>query len=508
MGRRLLHRWTVSHQSWRLLAIGIAVFAVLVSASLRAAPVTRKKSGAGTPPPETAERQKAEQQVKSRFKSEFARAAKVDGKLSLGKKLLADVAGFKGDDAERFVLYDQAWKLIADAGETAQAWGAIDEMATVFDVDVVALKAVALKSAAKLAKDEASALALVQMYLTLMEDSTVSGNYNSAAQLGVQIIQAARKIDSVPLREQLSEHARRAQELAAAYKDCSRAEEKLQASPDDGKSNRTVGRFLCFWKNDWNAGLALLEKCDDPALVNAARQDLAKPTDPDAIVRLADDWWAISEKEKSTPRSVIQERAFDFYKAALPGVSDVQRDAVAQRALRIFGKTSFFDATEKLRGVSLGGLDANMGFAFTLEMWVATNARDGYLITKRHEENDGSISLVLAGGKPVVHGNGSFYLAAGEARQAINDADWHHLAAVKTGQEVELFIDGRPAAHISTRDQFTSKSPWVLGFFGVGNTGQLNARFCRIRMSNVARYLLPFTPDRRYGSDKFTVFMP
>jgi hypothetical protein len=492
--------------------IGLVAGAVLgaVASGHRAASAAPpgRKSESAAPLPDNDARQKAEQQVRARYKADYVKASKPDGKLVLGKKLFNEATEFKGEGAERYVLYEQAAKYAAEAGETSLAWTIIDEMAMTFGVDVIALKAAAAKGAVKLVKDDDDALALVQLYLTLMDEAAGLAQYEASAQLGAQLIQAARKANSAPLSDQMQERAKRARDLAAAYKEARPAEEKLKESPDDPKANRIWGRYLCFWTEDWVGGLPLLEKGDDPALAALAKKDLAKPTDADEIVEIADGWWTISEKEKGAPRGAIQERAFEMYRNALPGVSETQQRAVEQRALRAFGKTEFFQASEKIRGVGLGGLDADVGTAFTLELWVLTQARDGYLITKRHEENDGTLSLLLAGGKPVVHGNGSFYLAAGEARQQINDGRWHHLAAVKTGQEVELYVDGTPAAHITTREEFVSKSPWVLGFFGVGNTGQLNATFCRIRMSNVARYLIPFNPDRQYGSDKYTVFEP
>lgn len=458
--------------------------------------------------PDSAVRLKAEQQIKARYKSDYAKATNRDGKLALGTRLYSDAAEFMGDAAERFVLYDQAAKILAEVGETAQAWSVIDDMATAYDVDAIALKAAAAKAALKLVKNEADALALTQMHLTLLDEAVALGRYDAGAQLGPQLIQVARKADSAPLNDQIQERAKRARDLAAAYKEARPSKEKLEQSPDDSRACRVWGRFLCFWNDDWTGGLPLLEKGDDASFATVAKKDAANSTDADALVQLADDWWAISEKEKGVPQALIQERAFEIYRNALPGVSETQRRAVEQRALRIFGKTQFHETTEKVRGVSLGGVDVNIGPAFTLELWVQTAAREGFLITKRHEEHDGTLALVLAGGRPVVWGNGSFYTVAGEAKQTINDNRWHHLAAVKNGLEVDLYVDGRPAAHITTRAEFESKSPWMLGFFGVGNIGQLNATFCRIRMSNVARYRFQFTPDRRYGSDKYTVFAP
>jgi hypothetical protein len=290
--------WRRSPRAWFVV---LAAIAIAVGTAARC-----DMALAGSAAPDNAARLKAEQQVKALYKSDYARATNRDGKLALGKKLYSEAADFKGDDAERFVLYDQAAKMLAEVGETAQAWSVIDDMASAYDVDAIALKAAAAKGAIKLVKNETDVLALIQMHLTLLDEAATLGRYDAGAQLGPQLLQVARKADSAPLNDQMQERTKRARDLAAAYKEARPSKEKLEESPDDSRACRIWGRFLCFWNDDWTGGLPLLEKGDDPSLAAVAKKDAANSSDADALVQLADEWWAISEKEKGVPQALIK----------------------------------------------------------------------------------------------------------------------------------------------------------------------------------------------------------
>lgn len=485
-----------------------ALAAILPAVQCGGYPPKRSNGDNATSVPDAAARQKAEQAVRNRHKSDFSKIARPDARMALGKTLWGEATDFTGDPAERYVLFDQAAKLIAEAGDVAVAASVIEEMSRVFQIDSVAVKANAAKGAVRTAKDESQVLALIEFHVSLIDEAIEFDQFEMAGQLATQLIQVAKKADSAPLKDQMQERAKRAQDIAVAYREARPAEDLLRQNSDDPKANRTWGRFLCFYKGDWTAGLPFLEKADTLSLSASAKLELSRPGNGDEEARLADDWSAIAEKEKGLAKNVIQDHAHTLYVQSQPYVSDIQAPAIDQKILKGFGKPQVFQTSEKGKGVTLGGTETNVGSAFTLELWVSTKARDGYLITKRHEESDGTLSLVLTGGRPAVYGNASFYLVAGEAKQPINDGNWHHLAAVKRGMDVDLFVDGRKAASVVTREQFESNSPWVMGFFTVGNQGQLDARFCRVRISNVARYLVPFIPDRKYGADKYTAFMP
>src|SRR5262249_21038368 len=77
--------------------------------------------------------------------------------------------------------------------------------------------------------------------------------------------------------------------------------------PDDQASNHTLGVFLCLTRQDWANGLGPLSKGIDPKLIEAARADLALPSDPKAQHRVGEFWYAlaIAAKDHRHKRSML-----------------------------------------------------------------------------------------------------------------------------------------------------------------------------------------------------------
>ena len=62
--------------------------------------------------------------------------------------------------------------------------------------------------------------------------------------------------------------------LLVAFGTTVRADEKLKTNPDDPQANLALGRYRCFAKGDWEAGLPLLAKSGDAALASLAKKAL------------------------------------------------------------------------------------------------------------------------------------------------------------------------------------------------------------------------------------------
>jgi hypothetical protein len=94
------------------------------------------------------------------------------------------------------------------------------------------------------------------------------------------------------------------------------------------------------------------------------------------------------------------------------------------------------------------GLNFPNGGAFTLACWVKTVAAEGTVISQRHSKDDGAdIDLFLSGGRLQAHvrqDRGFTHVGIASA-VAVNDDTWHHAALLRSGQTVELYVDGAPA---------------------------------------------------------------
>ena len=141
---------------------------------------------------------------------------------------------------------------------------------------------------------------------------------------------------------------------------------------------------------------------------------------------------------------------------------------------------------------------------FTIEFWVSTTAKTGMLISKRHVDSDVTMLAHIDGGitNLSLERNGSGGGSGGGAFVA--DGHWHHIALMKQGSEITLWVDGQKGTRAEAPAVMPSTSPWKLGC-SKGKPPCV-ARFGGIRISNVARYTDRFTPARQHLKDGATLF--
>ncbi|MDT0691035.1 PKD-like domain-containing protein [Salegentibacter sp. F188] len=99
----------------------------------------------------------------------------------------------------------------------------------------------------------------------------------------------------------------------------------------------------------------------------------------------------------------------------------------------------------------------NSSGTFTLEAWVKPHAVDGIrtIIAKRNinDLSSGGYDLVISNGYPAVRFNNISVMAA----EKVAAERWYHLAAIHTGSEIQLYVDG-----IKIKTQTTTASPDII----------------------------------------------
>jgi WD40 repeat protein len=88
--------------------------------------------------------------------------------------------------------------------------------------------------------------------------------------------------------------------------------------------------YVCCRRGDWDRGLPLLARGNDPALHAAAVMDLASPTRPEAQVEVADTWWTLAATQAGHVRAALQRRAGYWYQQALPHLTGLTRGRVKE----------------------------------------------------------------------------------------------------------------------------------------------------------------------------------
>jgi hypothetical protein len=109
------------------------------------------------------------------------------------------------------------------------------------------------------------------------------------------------------------------------------AYEKLKTEPTSADAKAAIARWLCCWRDDWNAGLPFLTESADRALADLARRDISGAADSAAAFELAGAWWTYSEKAARPWNTAAQARAAYWYGKAAPLLTGLQKTLSEKR---------------------------------------------------------------------------------------------------------------------------------------------------------------------------------
>jgi hypothetical protein len=150
--------------------------------------------------------------------------------------------------------------------------------------------------------------------------------YDAADKAMQAALQHARRTAAPPIIARATAKSKDVAEAKARFIGIKKTLETLAKNPDDGAANLEMGQLLCFVKSSWDVGLRFLAKGSDPALKAAAERDIACPTQSADQCSVGDGWWEISEKTRIPgAKEKMQDRAFYWYEAALPGATGLNR---------------------------------------------------------------------------------------------------------------------------------------------------------------------------------------
>jgi hypothetical protein len=117
------------------------------------------------------------------------------------------------------------------------------------------------------------------------------------------------------------------------------------------------------------------------------------------------------------------------------------------------------------------GLDVPDGGPFTVACWVKTTADKGTVVSQRHNKDEGArIGLALSGGhaQALVRRSGGVFSPSVDGKAVVNNGRWHHLAVLRSGKNVELYVDGELDASFVPAD---GPGPITTNLRAVGRDG-------------------------------------
>lgn len=277
------------------------------------------------PVPADAELAKAKERRAEVFKEPIAKAKSADERDALAEQYLEAGVNERQDRAYSFALLTAARETAATAGDLDLALTAIAALAARFDLDRLALKADAAVAVAGVLKDPALRAAFIERAQPLLDEAIRVEKFTAAARLAEAALAATQQSHDEQLLAGLIERVALIKELDSAYAAAKTPLAQLAANPSDPEANLQVGRFGCFVKGDWQAGLPLLAKSSDAELAKLAALESQK--DPALAVKLAlgDGWWAMAQAATGIAKHRIAERAYRWYDDVSPELSGMKR---------------------------------------------------------------------------------------------------------------------------------------------------------------------------------------
>ncbi len=270
-------------------------------------------------------------EVQDRFRQVFSeRLSEAKGdqdKLKLAGEILDKAAEMGEDPVGAYTLQNAAMRLAIDAGGIRELLRAVDQRVARFEVDPFQEnmtwmlefgRGVAQRDVKTIDGQEYVKRAVSVIFAAIHDDQYVDAS--SLARYSFRLIDQDRD-EAIP--EQLT---RLRGLLGQAKRDFDEASKSLAAyrqNPNDGQAAADVGRYLCFIKGDWQRGLPLLTEGGPQVLQDMATLDLKGASDSTNKVAIADAWWDLSEKARSSVyRQSARDRAALWYRQAYEVMPD------------------------------------------------------------------------------------------------------------------------------------------------------------------------------------------
>lgn len=277
--------------------------------------------------------------VKEIFKDDYASAKRPSDMTKLAEKMLAQGrAAGKMAPVERYALFSEARRLAIEAGKSALAFKATHDISARFKVDALPLSVETAERLADSVRFTGDRLELAKSALKLAQQGLAIDRYDDAMRLAKVAGAAAKKARNGPLFRRAEDLFVTAKSGQAEWKSYQQALETLASNADDPAANSTAGRYLCFGKADWQAGLGHLAKGADEPLKALAAIDLAGTKDPDDQAALGQQWQQLAADAPEADRPAYLASARYWYTLALPNLGGLQKLKV-EKQLKQIGKT-------------------------------------------------------------------------------------------------------------------------------------------------------------------------
>lgn len=269
--------------------------------------------------------------VREIFQADFTKAKQPSEKQALADKLLTQADQTRDDPAARYAMLREAGNLALEIADRVTVERVATGFGQYYAVDGMDSVAEMLEDTVDKPRLPAANAALSDLALALADRAVDTERPNLAKRLADAAVTAARKAQNAASLKHATDRNKEITALKDQWEAVDKARAVLAQTPDDPAANLTIGRDLCFNRDQWEQGFPYLAKGSDEALAELAKQSLTKPADAAATVELADAWFKAAESNKGKTKPDLQAGARYWYTLALSELSGINKVKVEQR---------------------------------------------------------------------------------------------------------------------------------------------------------------------------------
>ncbi len=261
---------------------------------------------------------KAREQLKLLFGERFEKAKTRADRQAFVRELLTEAVNVEQNASDYHELLRIVRDMAAALGETDTALSACQMLEERFQVDPLQQRLTVLESLVKSTGQSAAGDTAGKEAERLQREAFERDRYELALPLAEVASGFARVQGNRNEIARLKTAQDSLKDSRSLYVAALKAFEKLAATPADADANEAVGRYLCFVKNRWEAGLPYLNRAHDLQLRGMSALEMSPNRTPHETLALADQYWDLAEKTKPPQRRGLHLRAVYCYASIQP----------------------------------------------------------------------------------------------------------------------------------------------------------------------------------------------
>lgn len=286
------------------------------------------------PIPSDAQRKAAEKQIRDAMGDDLAKAKTPEDKKKIAAQMVQTADG-TSEPAAKYQLLRDAEALAADADDVQTAIAANDAVAGSFEPDATSGALDPLQKFSRASLDADSETKLCDLALGGLHDAILGDHFDAARQFGKFALGFAHKSNDKDLNDKAASAMASIATCESEYTRVAPMVATLKKTPGDPAANAAVGRYECFAKANWAAGLAMLVKGSNETLKHAAIDELKPPATAMEQSAVADAWWGMAEGLPPAIQANLRAHAVSIYARAEAGLTGLAKLKAQQRIAQL-----------------------------------------------------------------------------------------------------------------------------------------------------------------------------